>query len=125
MVPLFLDTGIRRFTGLDDLAVHHWVPLRRRGVISLDLYRKRIESVPGTSSYPLLDHFTVYYEDQTLCSTKNQLIESMGHRVSWWGNILVVKHDGHKDEVVDMDDTDIALVNLLVLSSIAARSLHH
>jgi hypothetical protein len=115
MVPLPVDTGINHFNGLDDLAIHHWVPLRRRGVVSLDLHRKRIDSVPGSPPYPLLDHYTVYYEDQTLCSVKNQLIESMGQRVSWWGNILVVKHDGHKDKVIDMDDTDVALVNILLL----------
>jgi hypothetical protein len=114
-VPVPSDIGLRRFEGIDDLATHHWVPIDMPGFVDLCSLRTRLSIFPGTNTFPLLNNYTIFYQNQRTCHVENLLLRDMRHRMVWWGNILVVKHNGSKDAIVDMDETDVGLVNLLIL----------
>jgi hypothetical protein len=62
----------------------------------------------------LRNDYTVFYEDQSMSMVQNQLIDRMSGRGLWWGNVLVVKHDGKHARLIDMEAEDVALVDLLV-----------
>jgi hypothetical protein len=41
-------------------------------------------------------------------------MSAMSNDILWWGNVLVVKHNGKSDSLADMTESDVALVDSIV-----------
>jgi hypothetical protein len=109
-----VDLGLKSHTHVDDLATQHWVSQSELRVIPLSHNRFRFSHFPLLDDCTLLNDYTVFYEDQSMSMVQNQLIDRMSGRGLWWGNVLVIKHDGKHARLIDMEAEDVALVDLLV-----------
>jgi hypothetical protein len=107
-------------THIDFLATERWLeggPLNR-DCVNLEENRFVFRTWPG-STFPLRFCYTFYMMSQAIThySMENYVVELLSHgMLHWRGDILVVKSTSEDPECpINMDMTDIELVNLLLL----------
>jgi hypothetical protein len=105
---------------IDFLATERWLDggSQHRDCIDLDDTRFILRTLPD-SSFPLRFCYIFYTTSQAIThySVPNHLVESLSNgNIQWRGDILVVKSmPDTPDCPVNMEQTDIELVNLLML----------
>jgi hypothetical protein len=105
---------------IDFLATERWINggSLNRDCVNLEESRFALHSLPG-SSFHLRFCYTFYMTSQAIThySVSNGLVESFSNgKLRWRGDVLVVKSTMESpDSPVNMDLTDVELVNLLLL----------
>jgi hypothetical protein len=114
-VPVPVDLGLKHYGHLDDFATHYWVKTVDRHIISLSTDRVRLSRFPRLKDCVLANDYTIVFENQGAALIENRLLAEMSKDILWWGNVLVVKHNGQEMRLVDVTEEDVVLVDLILI----------
>jgi hypothetical protein len=114
---------------IDFLATERWLNggSLNRDCVNLEESRFTLHTWPG-SSFALRFCYTFYVTSQAIThySVQNNLVQSFSNgKLRWRGDVLVVKcTPDSPDSPVNMDQTDIELVNSLLLRRVKCQPIY-